>query len=301
MLGLTCGLGAAGWGPDPLTLAALLGTGSLYAAGVLRLRRRSVAWPASRSAWFALGLLTLAVALVSPVEGCAELWLSWHMAQHLLITLVGPPLLALGTPIRLAMRATSTQTARTISIALRSRPATFLLHPITGWLLFVGASYAVHLTGVYDAALRSAGWHAAEHLVWVSSALVYWWPIVGRDPMPHPVPYPARMFSLLLAMPAMSFLSLSIYVAGQPLYPGYASLPAPWGPAAAHDQRVAAAMMWLVTGLVSIVAMLLIAVDWRRHDQSRQARAEARDDARGPVASVLGPGAGPTERSGPTS
>ena len=110
----------------------------------------------------------------------------------------------------------------------------------------------------------------------MGAALVYWWPIVGRDPSPHPMSFPVRMLSLFLAMPAMSFLALAIYSARSPLYPTYASRPAPWGPSALADQHGAAVMMWLVGNLAFVVAMLIVAAAWKRDEDIRQRRLESR-------------------------
>jgi putative copper resistance protein D len=99
---------------------------------------------------------------------------------------------------------------------------------------------------------------------------------VGRDPSAHPVSYPVRLLSLFLAMPAMSFLALAIYSATVPLYGEYASLPAPWGPSALSDQRAGATMMWLAGNLSLVVAMLVVAAAWKREEDARQRRLEAR-------------------------
>jgi putative membrane protein len=268
----------AQWRWDPLTVAGMLAAGSLYALGVARVRRSGGRWPAAWSAWFGAGLAALVVALVSPVDAYADVSFSVHMGQHLLLTMLAPPLLALGAPITLALRASSPRTGRAITSVLKGGIVSFLGRPVVGWLLFVIVPVVVHYSPLFDLSLRSRPWHAFEHALWVSAALVYWWPIVGRDPSPHPVRYPVRLLSMFLAMPATSFLSLAIYMASTPLYPAYASLAAPWGPSALGDQRNAAVLMWLVGNLGMMVAMLLVAAAWKRDDDARQRRLEARAD-----------------------
>ena len=273
----------AQWRWDPVTVAGMLAAASLYALGVARVRRAGGPWPAAWSTWFGAGLATLAVALVSPVDAYADVSFSVHMGQHLLLTMLAPPLLALGAPITLALRASSPGTARAITSALKSHAVSFLGRPLVGWLLFVTVPVAVHYSPLFDLAIRSRPWHAFEHASWVSVALVYWWPIVGRDPSPHPVRYPVRLLSLFLAMPATSFLALSLYMASSPLYPAYASLAAPWGLSALGDQRNAAVLMWLVGNLGMMIAMLLVAAAWKRDDDARQRRLEARADGLEPA------------------
>ena len=257
-----------------ITTALLLGLGSVYLAGAVRSSRLGRPVRAARWAPFLAGWLVLVVALLTPLDDVADRSFTAHMAQHLLLTFVAPPLLALGAPISLALGALAPSRARRLARALRSTPVRLLANPIVGWGLFVGVPVAVHASRVFDLALGSAGWHAAEHAAWVGAALVYWWPIVGVDPSPHPMGYGARLLSLLLAMPAMSFLALAIYTADAPLYATYAA-----EPGAVADQRDAAALMWVAGNLALVASMLLVAASWKRHDDKAQRRIEAREDA----------------------
>lgn len=267
------------WQLDPPTILPIVAAAALYAAGVRRLSRAGRGWPRARAVAFASGLGALAIALASPVDAYADVSFSVHMAQHLLLTLVAPPLLALGAPLTLALRAASSGTRRRYLMrVLHSRAASFLSRPVVGWALFVLVPFVVHLSPLYDAALRNSVVHALEHALWLSAALLYWWPIVGSDPTPRPLAYPARLLSLFLVIPAQSFLALALYAAKAPLYPTYAGLPAPWGPDALADQQAAAAMMWLAGNFAMVVAMLLVASAWKRDEDARQRRLEDRED-----------------------
>ena len=270
-----CGRRYAQWRVDPVTVGSLLAAASLYALGLIRLRRDGRAFLPGAAIAFYAGIATLIVALCSPVDAYADVSFNVHMAQHLLLTLAAPPLLALGAPITLALRASEPATARRLARLLRGRVASFLSHPVVGWCLFVGVAFVVHLSPLFDASLRSNVMHAFEHALWLSASLIYWWPIVGRDPSPHPMAYPTRLLSLFLTMPAMSFLALVIFTSSAPLYPTYAALPAPWGPMALVSQQDAAVLMWLVGNLGSMVAMLVIAAAWKRDEDARQRRLEA--------------------------
>ena len=268
------------WVFDPVTVAILLAIGAAYVAGLVRTGRLGRSFPAGRRAAFALGWLVLVLALVSPIDAYADVSFTVHMVQHLLLTLAAPPLLAIGAPITLALSALPAPAARALAEAMRSRVVGVLANPILGWGLFVGVPIIVHASRLFDRALTSSGWHALEHGLWVGAAILYWWPIVGVDPSPRRMGYGARLLSLALAMPATSFLALAIYTADVPLYATYAALPAPWGPNALADQRNAAAMMWIAGNLALVLAMLLVAASWKRHDDERQRRLEKREDAR---------------------
>jgi putative membrane protein len=256
-----------------ITTATLLGVASAYLAGAVRSSRLGRPVRASRWVPFVAGWLALVIALLPPLDEAADRSFTAHMVQHLLLTFLAPPLLALGAPISLALAAVGPGSARRLSRALRSSVARMLANPVVGWALFVGVPVAMHSSRVFDLALGSAGWHAAEHAAWVGAALVYWWPIIGVDPSPHPMGYGARLLSLLLAMPAMSFLALAIYSADAPLYATYAA-----EPGALADQRDAAALMWVAGNLALVVSMLLVAASWKRHDDEAQRRLESRED-----------------------
>ncbi|HET7869388.1 MAG TPA: cytochrome c oxidase assembly protein [Actinomycetota bacterium] len=264
------------WTLDPLAIVPIVAAAWVYAKGLRRGARAGTPHPRRSAVAFFVGLAVVTLALASPIDAYAEASFSIHMVQHLLLTLLAPPLLALGAPIALALRSTRPPTARLLSRLLRSVPAVVLSDPVVGWALFVGVAFVIHLTPLFDLALRSRGVHALEHVLWLATALLYWWPIVGRDPTAHPMGYPVRLLSLFLAMPAMSFLALAIYSARAPLYEGYASLPAPWGPSALADQRAGAITMWLVGNLALVVAMLVVATAWKRDEDARQHRLEVR-------------------------
>ena len=257
------------WTLNPLAIVPIVAAAWLYAMGLRRAARAGTPHPRRAAVAFFAGLAVVALALASPIDAV-------HMAQHLLLTLLAPPLLELGAPITLTLRATHLGTARLVSRLLRTQVAVVLSNPVVGWTLFVGVAFVIHLTPLFDLALRIAAVHGLEHALWLGAALVYWLPIVGRDPTPHPMGYPVRLLSLFLAMPAMSFLALAIYSAGTPLYPTYASLPPPWGSSALTDQRGGATMMWLVGNLTLVVAMLVVAAAWKRDEDASQRRLEAR-------------------------
>jgi putative copper resistance protein D len=262
-----------------MTLALLLASAALYSVGYGRLAGAGIRFGRGRAWSFAVGLLLLGVALVSPLEEAAETSFNAHVAQHLLLTLFAPPLLALGAPITLALRAGPTGLRRGLVRALRSRPVALLTHPVVGWLLFVGTPFVYHLSSLFDQALRSAPAHIVEHVVLLGTAVVYWWPIVGADPSPHPVSHPARILSLFLAMPAMSFLAIAIFAADTPLYPTYLEGGGKPLSSVLTDQQNGAVVMWLIGNLWMVVVMLVAMVRWKRHDEGVERRTQARSAA----------------------
>ncbi len=262
------------WTFDPTVVAALLATAVLYLRGVRRVRRpdRKLA---NRAACFLGGLVVLWLALQSPIDTYADVRLSTHMVQHLLLTMVAAPLLVLGAPVTLGLRASSAAFRhRWLLPLLRSWPVRLLSVPVVSWAQFALVLWASHFSPLYEAAVRSDGVHALEHLLYVASAVLFWSPVVGIDPSPKRLTHPARLLYLFLAMPQASFLGLAMWGATRVLYPSYQ---AALGPAAAlDDQHLAGTIMGSAGMLVMVPALGLVFLDWLQREEREAARIDAR-------------------------
>jgi putative membrane protein len=228
--------------------------------------------PAWRVAAFLPGLGAVILALASPVDAMAERSLTAHMVQHLLLTALAAPLIVLGRPLTVALR--SGPGRGWIRRAVRSRPFAVLTNPVVAWLAFVVTMYAAHLGPLYEAAVESPSWHAAEHALFLGTALLFWLPVAGEAPAPNRLGHGARLLYLVLAMPAEGFLALAIFSAGRVLYPAYG------GPGGLADQRAAAALLWIVGDLVVLGAVVLAALAWKADEEARQRRLEQGHDLR---------------------
>ena len=224
------------------------------------------------------GNLVLILALLSPVDVYAELLLSVHMVQHLLLTMVAPPLLLLGAPLTLALRTVLSSDREIMLRLLRGRVVRLLSNPLLGWCLFVAVLWASHLPAFYDATIRSAPIHAAEHLAYLTAALMLWRPMVASDPSPSRLSHPARLLLLFLMMPQMAFLGLAIYGSDTPLYAPYVTTSVLFGTSAVADQHLAGAIMWASGMFFMVPAMAVVLMDWMRTDEREAARADARLD-----------------------
>ncbi len=266
------------WVFDPLAVAGL-GVGLWwYLRALRRLRALGAGWPEWRVRSFVTGIVVLLFVLVSPLDAYAELLLSVHMVQHLLLTLFVPPLLLLGAPLTLAARTVTPARRKWLLELVRGRIVGALSHPGLGWAMFVGTIYASHLPAFYDATLRHSALHAVEHLAYLLTALLFWRPIVGSDPGRSRLSHPARLFSLFLVMPAMTFLGLAIYGSDRPIFLPYVATSPLLGTSAVADQHLAGAIMWSAGMLFIVPAMVAVLVDWMRTDEREAARADARAD-----------------------
>jgi cytochrome c oxidase assembly factor CtaG len=249
----------------PLALPAALAVA--YWRGVAAAGR----WPWARTALWATGVLALAFALSPPMDAWADVRLSAHMVQHLLLTLVAAPLLVAGAPIRLWLRGLGSGGRRRLARALHSWAARVLARPATGWAAFTAVMVGAHLTGVYDLALRHPAVHAAEHIAFLGSALLFWAPLVGADPLPGRVGSVGRVAWLLAAMPPMGLIG-ALLLSGPARYAAYA------GPGAAADQRTAAAVMWGIGSLVMAGATVALVFAALLAEERRQRRRDTLAD-----------------------
>jgi putative membrane protein len=264
------------WSLDPLTVLSLASAGAIYLMADHRVRHgrtpnRIERW---RRRAFLAGLLVIFAALQSPIEAGATTSFSIHMVQHLLLTMVAAPLLVLGAPMVLALRAWHGTPRRALASALRSAPVRLVTNPLVAWSLFIGVMWGVHLTWIYDSTLRNQGVHVAEHAAFLVTAVLFWMPVVGADPIPSQISHPARILYLFLAMPAMAFLGLALVSSRHVLYPTYAQVQ---GIARALvDQRAAGAIMWGGTMILIVPAMAFVLLDWMRADEREANRLDAR-------------------------
>jgi len=269
------------WSFEPGTLALLASAAVAYGwacrvARSLTPRHPVPAW--RRWACFG-GLAVVAVALVSPVGTYADALLSVHMAQHVLLTLVAAPLVLLGQPGALALRVVSPGRRRRWLRMGHGRTLRLASSPLLAWGLFAATGWAIHFSPLFDAALRSHPLHVAEHALFLATALLFWWPVVGGHPGRRPLPHPVRLLYLGVAMPQNTFLALAVLGADDVLYSGYAEVARTWGPSPLADQRQGAGLMWVAGDLILLVSVLLVAAAWARHEERATERAERAERA----------------------
>ena len=285
------------WSIEPHVILPLLGAWLVYRMAV---RRVNAAHPGNRVPRFRVwswnsGLLVLVLALCSPIATYDTTLFSVHMIQHLLLTLIAAPLLALGAPITLLLRVSSSRTRqRLILPVLHSLPMRIISFPVVTWSLFAATMWASHFSGLYGASLDNELIHIFEHALYLTVAMLFWWPVVGADPSPWRLPHPARIGYLFLGMPQSSFLGLAIYSAPAVLYSHYATVVRDWGPTPLADQQLAGVIMWVGGDAVFLVAMILSVWVWMRAEEAEGRRLDAKLD-REEAARARAAAAPPTE------
>lgn len=267
------------WSFDPTIVLPLLLAGTLYLQAVRRVDAAHPGnpVPASRTVAFLGGLVAIEIALQSPIEHYDTTLFADHMVQHILLMFVAAPLIALGAPITLLLRAVPADVrTRIVLPILHSRIVRVVSFPVVTWCLFTAVMWGTHFSPWFDLALEDPFVHQLEHAAFFGAALLFWWPVVGLDPSPWRLPYPVRVLYTFLQMPQNTFLSLAIFSAGAPLYAHYATVARSWGPTPLADQQAAGAIMWVVGDLTFVGALILLVLAWMRAED----RSAAADDAR---------------------
>ena len=261
---------------------ALALTATLYLYGVQRLHRRGDAWPLVRSVCFVgLGLGTIAVALLSGLAAYDLRLFGAHMVQHMLLSMVAPVFLALGAPVTLALRTLPQPLRGALLALLHSRFAKVLSFPGIALALFVGSPFALYFSGWYAATLENPGLHDLLHLHFLAVGCLFFWPIVGVDPVPGRISHPFRMLVLFVTMPFHAFLGvavMSVSDSGEGLIAAAHYLPLVGRAGAVHQQQIGGGLLWSSGDLVGLLFIGVAAWQWMKASEREAAREDRRLD-----------------------
>jgi len=264
---------------DPLLAVGLVLAAGLYLWGVRELRARGDRWPAGRTlAWLGGGLGSITVATMSGLGAYDETLFSVHMVQHMALSMVAPVFLALGAPVTLALRTLPAPGRRALLALLHSRLARVLTFPPVGWLLFVGTPFALYFTGWYPATLEHAWLHQLVHLHFLLVGCLFFWPLIGLDPVPGRVPHPLRFLLVFGSLPIHAILGVTIMSTSE-LIAGahYLGLGLSWSDPLS-DQRVGGGLLWASGDLVGLLMIGVVVAQWMRASDREAVRTDRRLD-----------------------
>jgi putative copper resistance protein D len=265
--------------PAPLPLALVLLLGGLYLYGAARLRARGDRWSPGRTASFVVGGLgTVAVATMSGLAAYDTSLFAPHMVQHMLLTMVAPVFLALGAPVTLALRTLAPGPRGALMALLHSRLAALLTFPLVGWLFFVASPFVLYFSGWYEATLDSRVLHELLHVHFLAVGSLFFWPLLGVDPLPGRRSYPFRMLLVGVTLPFHAFLGVSI----MSVTDDGAGLLAPDHYLQLHpvreavfQQQLGGGLLWASGDLVGLLFLGVLLTQWMRASE-REARREDR-------------------------
>ena len=255
------------WNLDPWLLIPALAIGLIYARGWSRQHKRvpnRFGFPQLIS--FFAGLITVLLALISPLDTFAGWLLTVHMIQHLLLMMVAPALILYGNPYLPLLAGMPRSFLKDglrpflASVSLR-RVGRFVTHPVVCWTAFVFTTIAWHTPPMYQLALNSPTWHAVEHVCFLTTALFFWSPIIEPYPLVRQMPRWSVIPYLFLADFQNTALSAFLIFYERVLYPAYETVPRFVGMTALDDQAAAGAIMWVGSSIFFLIPVGLITVE----------------------------------------
>jgi len=251
----------------PLLLTALV-----YLVGIMKMLRKGLGssafvWPI---VYFALGWISLVLALDSPLHELGEQLFWAHMTQHEILMLIAAPLLVLGRPLIPFLWALSpTWRDRTARLG-RSEPFkrvwSTVSAPLCAWLLSAMALWIWHFPLLFDKTLHSYWIHAAQHITFLLTALLFWWPRVNRTPA---LGYGGSLLYVFTTILHTSVLGALLTFAPRPWYASYLTTAPSWHLTALEDQQLGGLIMWIPAGTLLLIVALVLLVKWIQESQTR--------------------------------
>jgi cytochrome c oxidase assembly factor CtaG len=250
------------WEPSVVAGSVLLLAGRL-AAGRFRVERTLL--------FFAAGVGVMLLALVSPLDTLGDDYLfSAHMMQHILLDLVAPPFFVLGLSADMVRKLLSWPPA--------NRTERIISRPALAWVLGIGTLWLWHLPVLYDATLKSEGIHVFEHLTFLVTGTILWWPVFC--PLKErQMPALAAVAYLVLAALANALLGILFTLSSTPYYSGYAHsqdklralslVRNQWGLDQLTDQQLGGAFMWVIGSIIFLAAILAKVTRWYQETETQ--------------------------------
>lgn len=212
---------------------------------------------------FCAGVFAIFIALVSPIDSIGDHYLfSVHMTQHLLLTLVAPPLLLLGIPTWLVHPL--------LAQPLLAHLMRFLTRATPALLLFNFVFVAYHIPAVYDLSLQNEPIHITIHILLMLTATLTWMPILSPLPELPRLAYPMQILYLFLAAIPPTILAALITFSNDIIYPTYRAAPRIFGIPALEDQQIAGVVMWIPGTGVYLLALTLVFFKWFGGEQTAE-------------------------------
>lgn len=252
------------WSIHPSVIIGTALLAALYFWGIGPARRRwNLGPPASpwRVLAFVLSSVVLLVSLNGPIHDLSDYYLFWvHMVQHLLLTLVWPPLLIASLPEWLL---------RPLIVRPGVLPVwRFFTRPLVAGIIFTVTIAFWHTIRFYDLMMRVHEVHVLTHLMFMAAAVLLWWPVMSPLKEVPPLPMGFRMLYIFLVSLPMQLVAALITFSKSVLYPWYADAPRTFGLDVQNDQLLGALLMWIPGNLYMFGAIGIVFLLWSRQEKA---------------------------------
>lgn len=260
-----------------------------YLYALWRLKQRGLTWSAVRTTWFLVGSLGMTLILSNGIGLYMPALYSMHMLVHMILSMAIPLCLVLGAPVTLVMEAfepgePGKPTLHDAAVALtKSRTLRVLTHPAVNVLQFLAILYVLYLfPNFYEVAISEHAGHVIMNWVFLISGYIYYWEVIGPDPLPWRAPTGVRLLILFVSMPLHLFAG--VYLMQMQVILGlnfYESLNLPWNPDFVTDQRTGGGISWGFGQFPLVIVFGSLFRDWLREDRATARRYDAKADVDG--------------------
>ncbi|MEO7103519.1 MAG: cytochrome c oxidase assembly protein [Gemmatimonadaceae bacterium] len=259
-------VGWTGWSIHWSTVIGIAALAALYLWRASKAPEPGTPSGAQKLSYFS-GLFVMFISLNGPLHDLSDSFLfSAHMVQHLILTLLIPPLLIGGTPGWMLRPLIKPRSVRAV--------AKFVTRPAMCYLIFNLVIIGWHLPVFYNASMANHNIHIGEHLMFMASAVLLWWPFMSPLPELPRLPYPAQILYCFLTTLPMSVVAIYITMADHVLYPAYASAPRIWHLTPMMDQRIGGLIMWVPGSIVFYALMSVVFFKWVARGEDSLAAAQ---------------------------
>jgi cytochrome c oxidase assembly factor CtaG/putative copper export protein len=265
-------------------IGALLAMG-LYAAGVVRLRRRGDHWSVGATILWMVGWLVFVYVTNGAPGAYGRVTFSMHMVMHMALMMAIPIFLVLGQAITLALRALPARRDKTLGprevvlAVVHSRWAGFVANPVVAGVVFFGSLVAFYWTDMFEWALRTHSGHVFMTVHFLLAGYAFVWSLIGTDPGPPKWPAPMRLMVLMATLAAHAFFGLALMSGTWLLAPSFfKGLELPWMDDLLADQQLGGTIAWGVGEVPTLILALLVTLDWLRRDERDARRADRQAD-----------------------
>ncbi len=245
----------------PIVIGLLVGAIGYYLAlRQLHLSARRIP-PTWQIACYYGGLVTIAIALLGPVDTFNDELFFMHMIQHLSLMEIAAPLVLLGRPVQVVLRAISVKrSGPVLKTVLRPRwvrtTLTVLTAPLLATMAYNFNLGMWHIPAFYDAALRNETIHEIEHMMFFGFALLFWWPMIDPVPRHHKMPKHWAMVAVFITMVVGIAIGAILTLSPGVIYPYYLTTAKPWGLTPMTDQQLGGVIMWVGGGFIYLLILI---------------------------------------------
>ena len=262
------------WYPELLVCTVAAVAVGCYLAAMVRLHRRGDRWPISRALLWILGWGVAVFVTSSGMGRYGMVEFSVHMVQHMTMNMLVPILLVLAAPITLALRALHPASPRGprewLLTVLHSRVVHAVSHPLIALGVYAFSLYLMYFTGLFDWAMRSHAGHLFMLFHFLAAGTLFYWLIIGPDPAPRRLPYPAKILLFFIAVVFHTIFGLTIMQSSEVIALDWYSVLRP-GADLLDDQHTGGGIAWAFGEPPSLIVLGALVWQWSRSEE-REAR-----------------------------